>query len=154
MYQWTTAWMWSSMSLFHTLTNRWVISSMNIYFSTRIAYGSWYILLYLCIDNTACKNTTNKMNENHTSNCTDTCWEQSSVDPIRYVLITIVYIAALTVVLGIVILCWIGTYWIMKKKIRVTVLQTTVATAMPATGNRWARTSMHVHVYGALQLIY
>jgi cell division protein FtsN len=46
-------------------------------------------------------------------------------------------VAILTALLAIVIICWIGTYMTMKKKIRALQLTTvTGTTAMPTTGNR------------------
>jgi hypothetical protein len=75
------------------------------------------------------------MEEDCTSNCTEITQEPPPVDTVFIALTTLV--AILTALLGIVIMCWIGTYRTMKKKIKALQLTTvTGTTAMPTTGNR------------------
>ena len=67
-------------------------------------------------------------------NCTISCTDTNSNEKILMTAL-IASVTVLTVLLGIVILCWIRTYRTMKKKV-LRALQTTATTAVPATVNR------------------
>ena len=128
-HYWPIHWVWSRMSLFYTLTNRWDYYTMNNY-----ACAQNISNLHTCtIGDAAC---------NNFGNCNASCAVNSTgcvplqnegIDVPKIVLITSILVAILVVLLGLVTVCWIGTYTTMKKKIRA--LQSTLTTAN--TGNRW-----------------
>ena len=68
-------------------------------------------------------------------NCTISCTDMPPSNEKILMIALTVSVTILTVLLGIVIMCWIGTYRTMKKKI-LRALQTTATTAVPTAINR------------------